>query len=72
MKNTYRSILAVVALAIFTTATVQAQFNYITHEGTITITRYTGAGGNVSIPSTIRWPACYQHRGPVVRGTAPA
>jgi len=33
-------------------AVVQAQFNFITNNGTITITRYTGSGGIVIIPST--------------------
>lgn len=32
---------------------VQAQFNYTTNNGTITITQYTGAGGDVVIPDTI-------------------
>jgi hypothetical protein len=32
---------------------VQAQFTYTTNNGTITITRYTGPGGDVIIPSTI-------------------
>jgi hypothetical protein len=31
---------------------VQAQFNYTTSAGSITITKYTGVGGNVVIPST--------------------
>ena len=34
-------------------AVVQAQFNYKTVGGTITITKYTGTGGAVTIPSTI-------------------
>jgi Leucine Rich Repeat (LRR) protein len=34
-------------------AVVQAQFNYTTNNGTITITGYTGPGGAVDIPSTI-------------------
>src|ERR1035441_6787802 len=34
-------------------ATVQAQFNYTTNSGTITITKYTGPGGAVTIPDTI-------------------
>jgi len=32
---------------------VQAQFNYVTNSGAITITGYTGPGGDVIIPSTI-------------------
>src|SRR2546427_8197515 len=31
---------------------LQAQFNYVTNNGAITITGYTGAGGPVTIPST--------------------
>src|SRR5512145_1057958 len=34
-------------------AVVQAQFNYTTDGGTITITGYTGPGGAVVIPATI-------------------
>ena len=34
-------------------AVVQAQFNYKTVGGKITITKYTGTGGAVPIPSTI-------------------
>jgi BspA type Leucine rich repeat region (6 copies) len=34
-------------------AVVQAQFNYVTNNGTITITGYYGPGGAVTIPSTI-------------------
>ena len=34
-------------------AAVQAQFNYTTNNGAITITGYTGPAGAVSIPSTI-------------------
>jgi Tfp pilus assembly pilus retraction ATPase PilT len=32
-------------------AIVQAQFNYTTNNGTITITGYTGSGGDVTIPA---------------------
>jgi hypothetical protein len=34
-------------------AAVQAQFNYMTNDGTITIAGYTGSGVDVTIPSTI-------------------
>src|SRR4030095_4525524 len=34
-------------------AVVQAQFNYTTENGTITITGYTGPGGAVVVPDTI-------------------
>ncbi len=40
-------------LLLMLSATVQAQFNYITNNGAITITGYTGPGGDVVIPSTI-------------------
>ncbi|MCX6902427.1 MAG: leucine-rich repeat domain-containing protein [Verrucomicrobia bacterium] len=33
--------------------TAQAQFNYTTNKGAITITKYTGPGGSVIIPDTI-------------------
>lgn len=32
---------------------MQAQFTYVTNNGAITITGYTGSGGNVTIPGTI-------------------
>jgi hypothetical protein len=41
------------ALLLTLPAVVQAQFNYTTANGTITITGYTGPGGAVDIPSTI-------------------
>ena len=35
----------------------QAQFTFTTNNGAITITRYTGSGGDVTIPSMINgWP----------------
>ncbi len=34
-------------------ALVQAQYEYTTNNGTITITKYTGSGGAISIPDTI-------------------
>jgi len=52
-----QSSFAVLALALqllTLPAVVQAQFNYSDNgDGTITITRYTGPGGAVTIPSTI-------------------
>jgi BspA type Leucine rich repeat region (6 copies) len=39
-------------LLLAVTTGVQAQFNYTTNNGTITITGYTGPGGAVEIPST--------------------
>jgi hypothetical protein len=46
-----RFLTGMLLLAAFSAA--QAQYNYITNNGTITITGYTGAGGSVTIPSTI-------------------
>jgi len=55
MNTPYRSILVVFALTIFSllNAPVHAQFLYAANNGSITITGYTGAGGDASIPSTI-------------------
>lgn len=44
-------LLGAVLLALPTMA--WAQFNYIATNGAITITGYTGSGGNVAIPGTI-------------------
>lgn len=45
----------VFGLAIFSvsTATVQAQFDYISNNSTITLTKFMGSGGMVTIPSQI-------------------
>jgi hypothetical protein len=56
MNNSFRpTTIAALGLAIFNayTTAVQAQFNYETNNGTITITEYTGPGGDVVIPGTI-------------------
>jgi hypothetical protein len=56
MKTAYRLTLAVVALAIFNLYTIVLQgqdYTYTTNNGTITITGYTGPGGDISIPSVI-------------------
>jgi len=45
--------LAVLAMGLGLPAAVEAQFNYTTNQGTITITGYTGSGSAVTIPSTI-------------------
>jgi hypothetical protein len=37
--------------AALQTATVQAQFTFVTNNGAISITGYTGASGNMIIPS---------------------
>jgi len=39
--------------ALILPAVVQAQYTYVTNNGTITITRYAGSGGVVNIPGTI-------------------
>src|SRR6266446_4771271 len=49
--KTKNIILALALLAL--PAVVQAQFNYTTNNGEITITAYTGPGGVVTIPDTI-------------------
>src|SRR3974390_698390 len=41
------------SLFLFLTSTSRAQFSYITTNGTITITGYTGSDGSVDIPSAI-------------------
>jgi hypothetical protein len=53
--NYIRSHFAALFLAsLFTLpSAAQAQFEFVTNNGTITITRYTGPGGDVTIPSTI-------------------
>ena len=56
MKTSLRLSIAAFGLAIFnvSTAVVQAQdYTYITNSGTITITGYTGPGGDVTIPDRI-------------------
>lgn len=40
-------------VGLLLSAAVQAQFNYTTNNGAITITKYTGPGGDVTIPGTI-------------------
>jgi hypothetical protein len=45
---------AVLLLLLTLPAVVQAQFNYTINNGTITITKYTGPGGEVIIPDTIQ------------------
>ena len=43
----------VLLLALALPATLQAQFEFTTDNGTITITKYTGYGGAVTIPASI-------------------
>ena len=45
-------LLLLLLLLLTLPAVVQAQFNFTTNNGTITITGYTGGGGDVAIPST--------------------
>lgn len=51
MKTVHRCLILLMLLAL--PAAVQAQFNYTTNNNTITISQYTGAGGNVIIPDFI-------------------
>jgi hypothetical protein len=54
MNTRFSTIVGLAAgLLVALTATVQAQFNYEIHEGTVTITGYTGPGGDVVIPDTM-------------------
>lgn len=48
-----KTLLLLASLLVLIATRAQAQFTYITNNGTITITGYTGSGGNVTIPSTI-------------------
>ena len=52
-RTVYAARLLSLLLLLALPAVVQAQFNYITNNGTITIVRYTGSGGAVTIPDTI-------------------
>ena len=53
MKTAFRTAatLATILLLALPVA-LQAQFNFTTNNGTIAITKYTGPGGDVTIPST--------------------
>src|SRR5512139_620079 len=54
MKTTHHLFATfILAFFIVSTVTVRGQFDYVTNNGTITITRYTGFGGAVTIPSQI-------------------
>ena len=52
LKHTLKLLALLMLLLLAQPAAVQAQYNYITNNGAITITQYTGPGGNVIIPST--------------------
>jgi hypothetical protein len=56
MKTSIRLILPVLGLEIFNLSAVIAEagdFTYATNNGTIAIVKYTGPGGDVTIPSTV-------------------
>lgn len=53
MKPALRLTIMVGLAFHFSVVGVHAQFDYETNNGTITITKYTGPGGNVIIPETI-------------------
>ena len=52
MAMRLRTVRAIGLLLLALPVAVQAQFNYTTNNGTITITGYTGPGGAVTIPGT--------------------
>ncbi len=55
MKTSFKRVL--VPLLLVLPAVVQSQFTFTSNSGTITITRYTGPGGAVTIPdATNGWP----------------
>ena len=56
MKMLFKLVMSLVLL-FAAPAVVQAQFNFATNNGAITITKYTGSGGAVTIPSSTNgWP----------------
>src|SRR5215831_16497344 len=48
-----RTLTALFEFLLLAAPAAPAQFLYTTNNGTITVTGYTGPGGNVTIPSTI-------------------
>ena len=52
METSVKRLLSLVLLLLMLPAVVQARFNFTTNNGTITITKYTGTGGDVTIPDT--------------------
>jgi hypothetical protein len=52
-RRAARTAMLLLLLMLILPAVVQAQFNYTTYNGAITITGYTGSGGAVTIPDTI-------------------
>jgi Tfp pilus assembly pilus retraction ATPase PilT len=52
------SLLCPVLLLLMLPGVVQAQFNFTTNNGAITIIGYTGSGGAVTIPDTINGLGC--------------
>jgi hypothetical protein len=51
-KRNAIQICALAAVLLALPAAVQAQFNFVTNDGAITITEYTGSGGDVTIPDS--------------------
>jgi hypothetical protein len=51
MKTSFKVLMSLL-LPLALPAVVQAQFTFTTNSGTITITGYTGPGGDVTIPDT--------------------
>ena len=55
--NRFSSTGLIAALLLASATLLEAQFSYTINNGAITITRYSGPGGAVSIPSTFSsWP----------------
>jgi len=53
MKSALRLTLVALLLLFALPAVVQAQFDYSVGQGKVTITRYTGSGGAVTLPDAI-------------------
>ncbi len=71
-RSFFRRLLPALLLLLALPEAVQAQFTFTTNNGAITITGYTGPGGDVTIPRHDQWPAGHQHRGLGRSKNAPA
>jgi hypothetical protein len=52
LRTAWAACLLPLMLLLALPAVVQGQFNFVTNNGAITITKYTGPGGEVTIPDT--------------------
>ena len=57
-KTDSGKILVSLLLFLVGPSVVQGQFNFVTNNGAITITGYTGPGGEVVIPQRHEWLPC--------------